>query len=110
MREKTTKYTNLISVFFILLSAFLMIFLIPNNQISISTINYNGILYIIGLIGFIVLVIVIFYYLPMIFIINYSYYIHLPYISNKRVKLIYNCTQLTIINRNKYQQLCVVRC
>lgn len=110
MKEKTTKYTNQISVFFILLAAFCMIFLIPSNQININTIDYSGLIYIAGLLIFIIVFVGLFYYLPMLFVIKYSCFIHLPYIINKRIELDFNFIKFTFVNRNKYQQLCVVRC
>lgn len=110
MKEKTTKYTNSISVFFILFSAILFFFQLPSNQINIPSSDFNMLYYMMGMICFLVLFVIVLFYLPMLFIIKISYNVQLSYINNKKFEVSYYLPELCYVNRKKYQKLCVFRC
>jgi hypothetical protein len=110
MKEKTTKYTNIISVFFILFSAIIFFFQLPSNQINIPSTDFSMLYYMMGIISFLVLFVIVLFYLPMLFIIKVSYNVQLSYIDNNRFEVSYYLPELCYVNRKTYQKLCVVRC
>lgn len=110
MKERTTKYTNIISVFFIFVAALIFFFQLPSNQISIPSTNLSLLFYTLGMTGFLSIFTLVMYYLPMLFVIKISCRVQLVYINQERIKVSFLLPKFIFVNRNKYKKLCVIRC
>jgi hypothetical protein len=110
MKEKTTKYTNIISIILIIFAAIIFFFKLPSNQINLPSENFDMLFFMLGIICFTIFVVVILYIIPMFFIIKQTCTIPIPYLSLNRVNINKHVNTFHFVETKKYQKLCVIRC
>jgi|GEM_PF-4657632 len=110
MEKKITKYTNIISVFFILSAALFMMFKLPKNQITFHELHYLVIVNISISILFILLFVSLFYYVPMFFVIEYQVRFSLPKNMKPIVQVESVSYEYTLFQLDINRRSCVYRC